>query len=179
MANISDVHGNVPWVKGSYKKLLGLGEGIASDEFFMTFEGNANVRYLVQSTQLPALVRENIESYGPQGVQFNQQGRFKNAQDVPITFKETIHGYAYEFLRDLVTNKRYITVDLQLAGESFEGGNAPNSIRMEDCWIELEGVDLSVEDGATLVRPAGTIHANWIQWCDGGSTPFAALGGIL
>ena len=179
MANISDVTGNVPWVKGSYRKLLGLGEGVASDEFFMTFEGNSNIRYLVQSTQIPPLTRETIESYGPQGVQFNQQGRFKNAQDIPITFKEVITGIAYQFLRDLVTNKKYITVDLQLAGESFVNGNEANSVRFEDCWIELEGVDLSVEDGATLVRPAGTIHANWIQWCDGGATPFSPLGAFM
>lgn len=166
MANIFDVQGNVPVIKKGYKKLLGLGEGIASDEFIMTFEGNENIRFLVQSTQLPALMRENIETYGPQGVQFNQQGRFKNAQDVPITIKETVKGYAYEFLRDLVTNKKYITIKLTCAGESFLDGNAQVAVRMEDAWIEIEGVDLSVEDGASIVRPSGTIHANWVSWCD-------------
>ncbi|MBE6441322.1 MAG: hypothetical protein E7022_03185 [Desulfovibrio desulfuricans] len=166
MANISDVHGNVPVIKKGYKKLLGLGEGVASDEFIMTFEGNSDMRFLVQSTQLPALLRENIESYGPQGVQFNQQGRFKNAQDVPITFKETIKGHTYQFIRDLVANKRYITIKLTTAGESFLDGNSHTALRLEDCWIELEGVDLSVEDGATLVRPSGTIHANWCSWAD-------------
>lgn len=166
MANIFDAKGNVDLVKHGYKKLLGLGEGVASDEFIMTFEGNDNIRWLVQSTQLPALMRENIESYGPQGVQFNQQGRFKNSQDVPITIKETIKGHAYEFLRDLVTNKKYITIKLALAGESFEGGNSHTELKLEDCWIEIEGADLSVEDGTTLVRPNGTIHANWCGWCD-------------
>jgi len=166
MSNIHDVKGNVPTIKKSYKRLLGLGEGVASDEFIMEFEGNADIRFLVQSSQLPALVRENIESYGPFGVQFNQQGRFKNAQDVPITFKETIKGHAYQFLRDLVKNKRYITIKLTAAGESFLDGNEHTAVRMEDCWIELEGVDLSVEDGASLVRPSGTIHANWCSWCD-------------
>ena len=28
MANISDVQGNISWIKSSYKKLLGLGEGV-------------------------------------------------------------------------------------------------------------------------------------------------------
>ena len=69
-------------------------------------------------------------------------------------------------LRDLVKNKRYITIYLSLAGESFPHGNSSNTVKLEDCWIELEGVDLSVEDGATLVRPSGTIHANWVGWCD-------------
>ena len=166
MANISDVQGNVPWVKSGYRKLLGLGEGVVSDEFIMTFEGNSNVRYLVQTTQVPELKRENIETYGPQGVQFRQQGRFHNAVDMPISFKETIHGYAYEWLRDLVANKKYITVNLQLAGESFTGGNTSGTLRLEDCWIEIDGVDLSVEDGTSLVRPTGTLHANWVSWCD-------------
>ena len=162
MANISDVQGNIAWIKSSYKKLLGLGEGVVGDEFNMTFEGNANVRYLVQTSQMPPLGRENIESYGPQGVQFRQQGRYKNAQDIPISFKETIHGYAYEFLRDLVKNKKYITVNLQLAGESYTGGNTSGTLRLEDCWIEIDGADLSVEDGTSLVRPSGTLHANWV-----------------
>ena len=109
MGNIFDVTGNVPKVKQGYKKLLGLGEGVSADEFIMSFEGNDDIRWLVQSTQLPALARENIESYGPIGVQFNQQGRFKNAQDISITIKETVKGHAYKFLRDLVKNKRYIT----------------------------------------------------------------------
>ena len=166
MANISDVQGNISWIKSSYKQLLGPGEGVVGDEFIMTFEGNANVRYLVQTSQMPPLGRENIESYGPQGVQFRQQGRYKNAQDIPISFKETIHGYAYEFLRDLVKNKKYITVNLQLAGESYTGGNTSGTLRLEDCWIEIDGADLSVEDGTSLVRPSGTLHANWVSWCD-------------
>lgn len=166
MANIHDVQGNVPIVKRGYKKLLGLGEGVSSDEFIMEFEGNANMRFLVQSTQMPALMRENIESYGPLGVQFNQMGRFKNAQDISITFKETIKGHVYQFLRDLVMNKKYINIKLTTAGEAYLDGNSHTAVRLEDCWIELEAVDLSVEDGASLVRPSGTIHANWVSWCD-------------
>lgn len=162
MANISDSIGNVPFVKKKYKKLLGLGEGVASDEFTMTFEGNNDIQYLVQSTQMPQLIRENMETYGPMGVQFNQQGRFKNAQDVPITFKETIKGHAYRFLRDWVINKKYLTIKLMMNGESFPNGNPDTTITLEDVWIELDGADLSVEDGASIVRPAGTLHVNWV-----------------
>lgn len=174
MANITDVHANIPKIKTGYKKLLGLGEGISSDEFIMTFEGNANIRWLVQSTQLPAVVRENIESYGPQGVQFNQQGRYKNAQDISISIKEVIKGTAYQFIRDWVINKKYLTVRLALAGESFTDGNEHTSIVLEDVWLELEANDLSVEDGATLVRPNGTLHVNWVGWDSIGET--AGLG---
>lgn len=59
-----------------------------------------------------------------------------------------------------------MTVKLALAGESYPTSNANNSWLLEDCWIELEGVDLSYEDGASLVRPSGTLHANWISHFD-------------
>lgn len=166
MGNISDVAGNIKKIRQGYRKLLALGEGVAADEFILTVEGYADLRYLIQSTQFPALIRETIESYGPQGVQFNQQGRYKNAQDVPITFKEVIKGTAYKALRDWVKNKKYLEVKIGLAGESFPTSNANTTVTLEDCWIELEGVDLSVEDGGTLVRPSGTLHANWISWLD-------------
>lgn len=166
MANISEVQGNVNIVKTSYKKFLALGEGVSADEFIMTIEGYNDLRFLIQSTQLPALVRENIESYGPHGVQFNQQGRFKNAQDIPITFKEVIKGTTYQAIREWVKEKKYLKVTLALTGESFPESTAANTVVLEDVWIELEGVDLSVEDGATLVKPSGTLHANWITWLD-------------
>ena len=159
--------GNVPWIKEGYKKLLGLGEGVVGDEFIMTFEDNSNIRYLVQSTQLPAIQRENIESYGPQGVQFNQQGRYKNAQDVTITIKETIKGYALEYLRDWVVNKQYKKVRLQLAGESYTDGTDSGSIVLEDCWLEIDATDVAVDSATELVRPSGTMHCNWAGWDDG------------
>lgn len=33
MANISDVGGNIPKIRAGYRRLLALGEGVASDEF--------------------------------------------------------------------------------------------------------------------------------------------------
>ena len=157
MANIIGSQGNIQKIRTGYRKVLALGEGVASDEFRMTFEGYSDISYLVQSTQLPALAREPIESFGPNGVQFVQQGRYKNAQEVPISFKEVITG------------------KLALVGESFPTSNNNTSLVFEDCWIELEGVDLSVED-ATLVRPSGTIHANWISYCDTDQYPTLSIG---
>lgn len=177
MANISDVAGNVKKIRHGYRRLLALGEGVAADEFILTIEGYADLRYLVQSSQLPPMIRETIESYGPQGVQFNQQGRFKNAQDIPIAFKEVIKGTAYKALRDWVRNKKYLEVKIGLAGESFPSSNINTTVTLEDCWIELEGADLSVEDGATLVRPTGTLHANWISWLDNDQRGGLALDG--
>jgi len=164
MANISNVNQNVPLVKGSYKKMVSLGEGAKGDDFRMVIERYPNLEYLVQATQLPGLKREMIETKGPHGVMFQQQGNIMNAQDITITFKEVISGKALAALRDWVKNKRYLRINLALVSESQPESTDPGSFTLEDCWIEIDGIDLSVEDTTVLVKPTGTIHANWINW---------------
>jgi hypothetical protein len=166
MPNISNVQQNVPLVKNSYKNLVSMGEGIKGDDFRMTIEGYPDLEYLVQSTQLPSLKREMIESKGPHGVMFNQQGNFMNAQDITITFKEVISGKALEAIRDWVKNKSYLQVNLAIVSESQPESNTANSVVLEDAWIEIDAVDLSVDDTTTLVKPSGTIHGNWVSWAD-------------
>ena len=166
MANISDVQQNVPLVKQSYKNLLSLGEGAKGDDFRMVIDEYPDLEFLVQATQLPAIKREMIESKGPHGVMFNQQGNFMNAQDVTITFKEVISGKALEALRDWVREKKYLQVTLSLISESRPEADFVNSVVMEDAWIEIDAVDLSVDDTTTLIKPTGTIHGNWVSWAD-------------
>jgi len=166
MPNISNVQQNIPLVKNSYKNLVSMGEGIKGDDFRMTVEGYADLEYLVQSTQLPALKREVIETKGPHGVMFNQQGNFMNAQDITITFKEVISGKALEALRDWVTEKKYLQVTLALISESQPESVYANSVVLEDAWIEIDAVDLSVDDTTTLIKPSGNIHGNWVTWAD-------------
>lgn len=163
MGNISNVVGNIPLAKAAYTKLLGLGEGATSDDFEMTISEYPDLAFLCQSTQLPPMEREAIESYGPHGVQFVQAGRYKNAQEVPISFKEVITGKAYEAIRSWVKEKKYLEVEIKLTSESNEAGSPSTTLRMEDCWLSLDGFDLSVED-PTLVKPVGTLHANWVGW---------------
>ena len=166
MANIANVQQSVPLVKNSYKSLLSMGEGAKGDDFRMTIEGYSDIEYLVQATQLPAIKREMIESKGPHGVMFNQAGNFVNAQDVTITFKEVITGKALEVIRDWVKEKKYLTVTIALISESAPESVTANSVVLEDAWLEIDAVDLSVDDTASLVKPAGTIHGNWVTWAD-------------
>lgn len=169
MANISNVEGNVPLLKKSYKSWVALGEKVTGNEFKMAIEDYPDLTYLVSNVQLPPMQREPVEMYGPGGVKFVQQGRFINAQEVPITFEEVLEGKTLEALRDWVTNKYYKKVTLGLVGESKTTSAESTTVVMEDCWLSLDGVDLSKEDGAVVVKPSGTLYANWIGWLDGES----------
>jgi hypothetical protein len=51
-------------------------------------------------------------------------------------------------------------------GESQSESVYGTTVVLSDCWIEIDALDLSVEDGTTLVKPAGTIHYNWVSWLD-------------
>ena len=166
MANISNVNNNIANVNGSYKKLLALGEGTKGDDFRMTIEGYSDLEFLIQATQLPELKREMIETYGPHGVKFNQIGKFINAGDMTITFKEVIDGVAYQFLREMIKEKKYLEINLALISESMPDSVQGTTCKMSDAWIEIDALDLSVEDGTTLVKPSGTIHYNWVSWLD-------------
>jgi len=173
MATIANVAGNIPNINKTYKKLLSLGEGAKADDFRMTFEGYDDLEFLVQATQLPELKREMVETYGPHGVKFNQQGKFLNAGDMTITFKEVIEGKIYKALREIVKEKKYLKITLGCLGESKPGSPADLTVVLEDAWLEIDALDLSVEDGTTLVKPAGTIHYNWVGWLDGKSDTLA------
>jgi hypothetical protein len=166
MPGFDNMSVNIPLVKSTYKKIMALGEGAKGDDFVMVINEYPNLRYLVQSTQLPALKREAVNIKGPHGIEINQQGRFMNAQDITITFKEVISGEAYKALKDWVVNKRYLTVAIALISESKPDEDLSTAVALEDAWIELDAVDLSVDDGATLVKPSGTIHANWVNYPD-------------
>ncbi len=172
MPNLTTAKANIPLVKNSYKNLLAMGEGRNSTDFRMIVDEYANLEYLIQSTQIPELKREVIDSKGPHGVMFKQMGNFLNAGDLTITFKEVISGEAYACLREWVRNKTYLDITLSLISETEDSGNPNNTWLLEDCWIELDASDLGVEDGTTLIKPSGTIHYNWVsQLTDEEDTP--------
>jgi len=163
---ISGVQGNIPVIKKSYKKLVALGEKAVGSNFKMEVDGYPDLTYLVSTVNLPALQRAVIETFGPHGIKVNQQGEFINAQDIPITFDEVISGLSYKALRDWVKNKKYLTVRLGLVSESATTSAPSTTVICEDCWIELEAVELGNENTTAVVKPSGTLHANWVTWLD-------------
>jgi len=164
MAKITGASGNTELFQKSYNTHVAKGEGLIGTDFLLEIEGFEDNATLIQAAQLPPLMREMIESYGPMGVRVLQQGNYNNAAEIPITFKEVIKGDVYKMVRDWVVNKRYLRCRLKATPESMNGkGASAHNFTMHDCWLSLDGVDLSVEDRAALVKPAGTLYANYIE----------------
>ncbi|MBE0505914.1 MAG: hypothetical protein IBX50_04230 [Marinospirillum sp.] len=164
MPKITGSVGNTSMFRTQYNKMVAKGEGLIGTDFKMSIEGYEDVsEILVQAAQLPPMNREMIETYGPLGVRFLQAGNYNNAAEIPITFKEVIKGDVYRMIRDWIVNKRYLKVRLVMTPESLPSGVAPLTFTLHDCWLNLDGVDLSVEDRAAIVKPAGTLMANFID----------------
>jgi len=164
MGSISGVQANIPIIKRSYKKLVALGEKATGSEYVMEVEGYPDLTFLVSSVSLPGMQREVVETFGPHGVKVQQQGKYMNSQDVPITFDEVITGRSLAALRDWMTNKRYLRVTLGLVSESLTESDPNTTVVMEDCWIEIDATELGNENSTTVVKPTGTLHANWVDW---------------
>lgn len=160
MGNISGVSANVSLLRDTYKKMAALGEAVKGQDFRLSVEGYPDLEVLVQSAQTPPTKRELVETTGPFGVKCNQQGRFMNEVEMQITFKEVLSAAAYKALTNWVKNKQYLEVNLQLVSESSSVPADDHNWTLEDCWIELDGGDLSVEDAVPL-KPSGTLHGNY------------------
>lgn len=164
MPKITGAQGNVGLFADSYNTHVSKGEGLIGTDFILEIEGYEDNATLIQAFQMPPVMREMIESYGPMGVRFLQAGNYNNAAEIPITFKEVIKGDVYKMVRDWCAEKKYLKCKLKATPESLKGkGSKPHEWVLHDCWLNIDGVDLSVEDRAALVKPAGTLHANFIE----------------
>lgn len=165
--SIPNAKGDISLLKQAFSKHVAMGEGAVSADFEMIISGYENLSTLVQAGQIPAFGREEIETFGPLGVQFIQQGSYNNAGEMPITFKEVISGPVYEAIRNSVANKEYLDITLKLVSESLPKGVKPLEFKLFDGFFKLDGTDLSTEDRTTLVKPAGTFRYNWAELVSG------------
>jgi hypothetical protein len=161
MAKIAGAVGNIGVQREKLNMMLTKGEGVIGSDFEMEIEGFGTDNILVVSCQLPPLFREMIESFAPYGQRILQQGNWDSAFEMPISFKEVINGPIYQKIRDWIINKEHKTVKLKMIPESNPAGATSHSWLFHNCWIRLDGVDLTVEDRATLVKPAGTLHVHY------------------
>jgi hypothetical protein len=139
--------------KESYKKHVALGEKATTDVFWLSLEGNEDLKWLVQSSQIPQIGREIIEMFGPNGVQFKKWGRYKNIGELPITFLETIEGIVAKAVIEWVLSGDARDATLEAFGLKW---------KLRDCILEIDGTEMNYEDN-TLVKPAGTLHVGFIE----------------
>jgi hypothetical protein len=166
MAVISNTgKANIQKVKNKLKKTMALGESVKGSEFSVQIAGYPDLSLLISSTQMAPMQREGTERFVAFGAKVNEQGRFMNAQDITFTVEQVVSGASYRDLRKIIKNKEYVDIVIGLEGESFET-NPENTVKLESTWIELEGADVSHEDGAVGIKTSGTFHANWVSWLD-------------
>jgi len=160
MGSISGAVGNVNLLRETYKKMTALGEVVKGQDFRMQVEGYSDLEFLIQASTTPPLKREVVETVGPLGVKSIQQGRFMNEVEMQITFKEVLSGIAFGALKEWTREKQYRLVTLTLVSESDNTAIDEHTWEIDDCWIELDGADLSVEDAVPL-KPSGTLHGSY------------------
>lgn len=165
--SIAGARGNIPLLKRAFDDHVAMGEGAVASNFKLTIKGYEGLSTLVQASQIPPFGREEIETYGPLGVQFYQQGSYNNAGEMPVTFKEVITGPVLEAIRNSVAKKEYLEMELEMICESLPNGVEPLKFKLHHCFIKLDGIDLSTEDRTTVVKPAGTIRYNWSELLSG------------
>lgn len=156
--------GNMAYLKTKFSQNLSAGEKLSGAEFEMRIEEYPGLTVLIRSTQFPAMGRADIEDFGPMGLNFTQHGPLENKGEIAVTAVETISGPVLAAIRDIVKNKKYVTITIRATPESM-AGESSNSLkfRLSHCKLRSDVVDLSTEDTAALVKPAFTIVYNWVD----------------
>ena len=155
--------GLMPLVRQTASQFMAAGSKQVAADFFLTIHELEHLRILVQTTQVPKIARQLVETKGPLGVGVPQQGRPIREGELSITFAENVTGDVYRAIRDLSDARSYFQCNLTLACE--EKPNSVSALRydFDGAWIELEPSDLSVDDDTTIIKPSGTLHYAWFE----------------
>lgn len=149
----------------SLKKTLALGDPQLASMFKMTCldPKYSDIEYLVESISTPEVGREQLEDYTQYGVKIFHQAELKNAGESPITFKEKISGKAFDFLVDIVNEKKYLDWQLTpLTGDSQKPEGKP--WYFYHCFINIDATEFSKESVATNLKPTGTLIYNFYSY---------------
>lgn len=148
--------------KSTLASFIALGAAAKADDFSVVISGVNDIGLLVQSFQIPEMKREVVETFGPHGVKVQQQGKFLNSGDIQLAFREVVSGTVLAALKAWCVGRLYHDVTLTVTPE--DGITPTLTIIMENCWYEMDAVDMSVEDGTQQLKPMGTLHYNWAGW---------------
>ena len=154
--------GNKNFIKEKFLKGRALGERANASHFSMKVKGYPGLDYRIASTQLPALERELIESYGPMGTNSNYQGNLKNAGELTVVIEETIDAKAMKDLIDIIDNKKYVDIEVAMTPEDTSG--APSmTAKLSECSLACEAADLANESVTEFVKVSVTFRYNWVE----------------
>lgn len=163
MSLTTGAKGNRNTFKQHFMKSRAVGERQNAAHFAMSFDGFDDLNIKVSSTQLPAMERELIESYGAMGTMQNFQGNWKNAGEITVVIEETIKGDTLATLRNIIYNKLYVDVTVDLTPEDIDF-KASTSCRMLECSLMCDVVELANESVTELVKPSVTLRYNFVEW---------------
>ena len=154
--------GNVAAIKTSVMQQLALGDKALAPNFKLTFRNDPDMSLRIAATQIPEMMRHEIESFGYMGAGANQQGNFKNTGQITVTVNEYLDGKTAKFIYDSIANKTYHDMDLALTPE--DTGLAPIAEwEMLKAYFSSEATDLAVEDVTGTINFPLTITYNWVE----------------
>lgn len=154
--------GNNNFMRAKFMRHRAVGERAIAAHFDMSVSGHPNLNVKIAATQLPGMERELIESFGSMGVGSNFQGNLKNTGEITVAIEETIYGDTLKELQGIVFGKEYVDVKISMTPEEFLG--VPSfSVKLLECSIACEAVDLASESVTELVKPSVTFRYNWID----------------
>ncbi|EGQ8284333.1 hypothetical protein DBT82_RS17100 [Vibrio parahaemolyticus] len=165
MAGAFNAKGDMNFLKQKFTKNVQAGEKMMGTEFEMKIEEYPNISVLVRSTQFPAMGRADVEDFGQMGLGYIQNGALENKGEIAVTCVETITGTVLDMLREIVRDKKMVTVVIESTPESTKGkGAKSHRFRLEHVKARSDVIDLSTEDTAALVKPAITLQYNWVDF---------------
>ena len=162
MALTHNAKGNTNFMREKFIKHRKVGERAIASHFEMKIAGHTNLDVKIAATQLPGMERELIESFGSMGVGTNFQGNYKNTGELTVQIEETISGDTLTELKKVVHDKEYLDVEISMTPEEL-GGQASFTVKLLECSIACEAVDLANESVTELVKPSVTFRYNWVD----------------
>lgn len=159
MGEIVGVKANVELVKKTIDADLALGERAIGNDFQFICDQYPDLTFLCTGFQIPEMKRQVIEDFGPHGVETRWYGRPLNAPEMTLTVKETLSGKAYQILKEIVREKKYVDITVGLTAESQPTSTEHTTWKMWNCVLSLDATDLSV-DGDEVLKPSVTVNPN-------------------
>lgn len=158
----TNAKGNKNLIKDKVLKTRALGERAKTSHFELRFRGHDDMTLRIAATQLPEMMRHDVEGFGAMGTMINEQGNLKNAGQLTVTVDEYLDGKTAAFIKKSVEEKIYHDIDIAITPE--DTGLKPIIERkLEDVYISSEAVDLANEDITGTIKFPLTLNYNWVE----------------